>query len=107
MNNDLKKILRDLRKGKESPASLQLNIGEDGALKFKGKDGYTPVKGVDYWTPEELNEIVTKIFEATTPKYGVDYYTEADKRKFVAEVLKLATPIKKGLFRNCKKKMIL
>lgn len=100
MNNDLKKILRDLRRGKETPASLQLNIGEDGALKFKGQDGYTPQKGIDYWTPEEVNAITQAIFDAAKPRKGVDYYTDQDKRSFVAEVLKLATPVKGRDYRD-------
>lgn len=100
MNNDLKKILRDLRRGKETPASLQLNIGEDGALKFKGQDGYTPQKGIDYWTPEEVNAITQAIFDAARPRKGVDYYTDQDKRSFVAEVLKLATPVKGRDYRD-------
>jgi hypothetical protein len=97
MNKDLSKVLRDLRRKNQDSSSklgINLNIGEDGVLKMRGDDGYTPVKGVDYWTPEEIDGIVTGIFNAAKPKLGVDYYTTDEKRQFVAEVLKLATPIK-------------
>lgn len=102
MNKDLQKLLKEFRRKQSgtSPMGIQLNIGEEGALKIRGADGYTPQKGVDYWTPEEVDEMVSAIFKAAKPEYGIDYYTEVDKRKFVAEVLRLATPVKGRDYRD-------
>jgi hypothetical protein len=101
MNKDLTEVLKQLRKREKGNASgFNFNIDEEGALKLRGKDGHTPQKGVDYWTPEEVDQMVTAIFNAAKPKKGVDYYTDAEKREFIAQVLKFATPVKGRDYRD-------
>lgn len=104
MNKDLKNILRDLRRKNTDRSNLgiQLKIDDDGLMKMKGQDGYTPIKGVDYWTPEEVEEMVTAIFNAAKPNKGKDYFTKEEKKELIEEVLKMATPIKGVHYRDGK-----
>lgn len=58
-----------------------------------GEAGKTPEKGVDYFTPEEIDEIVSRIKDlipfpedGKTPEKGVDYFTAAEIEEFVKVV---------------------